>query len=456
ASATRDMYASEQAKEEQWRKYHGKAVGVPGTVAGMAMALEKYGTMTLAEVLQPAIKLAEEGFPLAGVTSNAAESHFDTLTKWNTDKNLEPFFKDGLPQEPGVHIKLPRLAEAFKLLAKDGTKAFYHGPIGEAVVKAVNKAEGHMTMEDLANYEVKIRKPAEGTYRGYKIYSMCPPSSGGVTLVEILNILENFPLYQWGHNSPKTIHHMAEAFKMAFADRGTYLADPAFVDIPMEGLLSKEYAKELAGKIKADSVMTDIPAGDPSAYEHHSTTHTSVADEAGNIVSFTQTINYFFGSSVIDEKYGIILNNELADFSSNPESVNAPEPGKRPLSSMSPSIVLDHDGEPFLAAGTPGAWRIITSMAQIVSNIVDYDMSIDGAIEAPRFTCRSVGGSPDKLKLESRIPQVVVDALAGMGYEIEMKDAYDLYFGGAQGILWKGPALLGGADSRRDGAAVGY
>jgi gamma-glutamyltranspeptidase/glutathione hydrolase len=226
----------------------------------------------------------------------------------------------------------------------------------------------------------------------------------------------------------------------------------------MEGMTSKEYAKTLAAKIDPYEAMQDIATGDPSMYEHHSTTHTSVVDSQGNLVGFTQTVNYFFGASIIDPTYGFVYNNEMDDFSKNPESVNAPEPGKRPLSSMSPTIVLDPEGKPFLVAGTPGAWRIITSMAGIITNIIDYGMSMDEAIEAPRFTCRAIGGKPDKLQVESRIPESTLAYLAFRGHDVKVRNDYDLYFGGAQGILFNSREglLIGGADSRRDGAAVGY
>lgn len=457
AAATKDMYASEEAKKNNLSKYSPFAVGVPGSVAGWDYALETYGTMSLAEVMAPAIRYAEEGFHLAQVTSEAAESHFDTLSQLN-DLSKVPFFVDGLPAEPGTIIKQPGLAEAFRLIAKDGPKAFYEGPIGQSMVDRIQELGGKMTMEDLANYKVVLREPAEGTYRDYKIFSMSPPSSGGITLVEILNILENFPLSDWGHNSPRAMHYMTEAYKMAFADRSRFLGDPDFLDIPIEGMTSKEYAKTLAAKIDPYKAMQDIATGDPSMYEHHSTTHTSVVDSQGNLVGFTQTVNYFFGASIIDPKYGFVYNNEMDDFSKNPKSVNAPEPGKRPLSSMSPTIVLDPEGKPFLVAGTPGAWRIITSMAEIITNIIDYDMSMDEAIEAPRFTCRAIGGKPDKLQVESRIPESTLAYLAFRGHDVKVRNDYDLYFGGAQGILFNSlnGLLIGGADSRRDGAAVGY
>lgn len=457
AASTPDMFASEEAKKNNISEFSPFAVGVPGTVAGMVMALDKYGTMSLAQVMAPAIRLAEEGFPLARVTSESAKDHFDTLTKFN-DPSKFVFFTNGLPAEPGTIIKQPNLAKAFRLIAKDGRKAFYEGPIGEAMIKRLQELGGKMTMEDLKNYEAVIREPAEGTYRGYKIFSMSPPSSGGVTLVEILNIMENFPVSEWGYNSPRTIHYMTEAYKMAFADRSKFLGDPDFLTIPLKGLTSKEYAKVLAGKIHPFEAMKQVSTGDPSMYEHFSTTHASVADAKGNLVAFTQTVNDFFGSSIIEPEYGFVLNNEMDDFSSNPESVNAPGPGKRPLSSMSPSIVLDPEERPFLVAGTPGAWRIITSMAEIITNLVDFHMSMDEAIEAPRFTCRSIGGKPDALQVESRIPEQTLVLLKLRGHDIKVRGDYDLYFGGAQGILFDPvkDILIGGADSRRDGVAVGY
>lgn len=456
-ASTKDMYASEKAKAEKLSVYGPLAVGVPGTLAGYQMALDQYGTMTLAEVLQPAIRLAEEGFELSPTVAKAVENNFENLSKFTPEK-ANPFLMDGLPLEAGQKVTQPNLAKAFRLLAKEGIGAFYNGPIGHSMVDNIQKQGGIMTANDLQRYKPVLRVPAEGTYRGYKIYSMSPPSSGGITLVESLNILENFPLSDWGHNSPKTIHYMTEAFKMAFSDRGNFLGDPSFLNIPFEMLESKKYAKMLADRIDDGKAMQEVPATDPSVDEHWSTTHFSVADAAGNIVAVTQTVNYFFGSCLIDPEYGFVYNNEMDDFSSNPESVNSPEPGKRPLSSMSPTIVLDPDGKPFMSVGTPGAWRIITSVAQIMSNVIDFGMSMDEAIEAPRFTARVIGTKPDALQLESRIPESTVEALKLRGHEIKVRGDYDLYFGGAQGILFdsgKG-LLIGGADSRRDGDVVGY
>lgn len=456
-AATKDMYASEKAKKDKISAFGPLAVGVPGTLAGYQVALDQYGTMTLAEVIQPAIRLAEAGFPLSPTTAHAVESHFGDLTKFTPEKD-NPFLVDSLPMEAGTTIKQPKLAKAFKLLAKDGINAFYNGPIGESMVNNIRKQGGIMTMNDLQRYKAALRVPAEGTYRDYRVYSMCPPSSGGVTLVEILNILENFPLKDWGHNTPKTIHYMAEAFKMSFSDRGNFLGDPSFVNIPFKMLESKKYAKSLADRIKVDEAMKEVPKSDPGVDEHWSTTHVSVADSKGNIVSMTQTINYFFGASMIDPIYGFVYNDEMDDFSKNPKSVNAPEPGKRPLSSMSPTIVIDPAGKPFMAVGTPGAWRIITSVAEIMTNVIDFGMSMDEAIEAPRFTCRVKGTKPDALQVESRLPELTVEALKLRGHSLKVRGDYDLYFGGAQGILFDNEKaiLIGGADSRRDGAAVGY
>lgn len=456
AAFTKDIYASEEAKKNQISAYGPLAVGVPGTLAGYALALEQYGTLSLAEVLAPAIKLAEEGFPLAPTTAEATQDHLDTLSKYNTPENNPFVDADGLPLEPGTLVKQPKLAEAFRLIARHGIRAFYNGPIGESMVDTIQKLGGNMTMNDLHRYHAVLRTPAEGTYRGYKIYSMCPPSSGGITVVEIMNILENFPLGEWKHNSHQSVHHMAAAFQLAFSDRANYMADPSFYNIPFDTLQSKEYGAQLAAKIPADKALTEILNSDIGVDEQWSTTHFSVADEAGNIVACTQTVNYFFGSSIIDPKYGFVYNDEMDDFSSNPESVNAPEPGKRPLSSMSPTIVLDPEGKPFLAVGSPGAWRIITSVAEIISNVVDFKMNMDEAIEAPRFTSRVLGTKPDVLQAESRISQEVLDTLAVMGYEIKVRGDYDLYFGGAQGILFTDEGLQGAADSRRDGDAVGY
>jgi gamma-glutamyltranspeptidase/glutathione hydrolase len=468
-SATKDMYASEKAAEEQWSKLGGKAVGVPGELMGIWTALEKYGTMSFAEVAAPAIRLAEEGFELHPMQNQIITDNFDKLSKYSPDC---VYFKDGLPVQEGTILKSPGLAKAFRMIAAEGPDAFYDGPIGEAVVAAVNRAGGKMSMEDLRNYEMLVREPVHGTYRGYGIYSTPPASSGGTHIVQLLNIMENFDVGGMKHNSPEYLHYMTEAMKLVFADRQAYMADTAFVDVPLSGLASKAYAEMLADKIGKYDVMVEVQANDPWPFNdekvastylggtddmHLSTSHFSVVDKEGNIVASTNTVNYFFGSGVVEPEYGIVLNNEMDDFAKSPESVNAPEPGKRPLSSMSPSIVLDPEGRPFMTLGAAGAWRIITAVSQIVMNVVDFGMTMDEAIEQPRIFSYSSGGNRGPLRIEDTMDPLTVTLLKWRGHNTEVMERGG-YFGTAQGILFDVDSgiMYGGADSRRLGVPVGY
>ncbi len=467
-SATRDMYASEASKKAKESVLGGKAVGVPGIVKGIFTALEKYGTMTFAEVAAPAIRLAEEGFEVHPMQNQIITDEFAKLSKYSPGC---AFLPDGLPAETGTILRQPALGFAFRLLGEKGPSVFYEGEIGEAVVAAVRAAGGKMSMEDLKNYKVLIQKPVHGTYRGYSIYSTPPASSGGTHIVQLLNIMENFDVAAMKHNSPDYLHHLAEAMKLVFADRQKYMADTAFVNVPLGGLSSKEYAKELAGKIRRYDVMKEVTAGDPwphneskkQAYlggggnQHISTSSFSVVDAEGNIVASTNTVNFFFGSGVVVPEFGFVLNNEMDDFAQNPESVNAPEPGKRPLSSMSPTIVLDPQGNPFMTIGAAGAMRIISAVSQIVMNVVDFGMSMDEAIEQPRIFNPAGGGKAGKLLIEEGISQSTVSYLKLRGHDLDVQP-FGGYFGTAQGILFdhvKG-RMNGGADSRRLGVPVGY
>lgn len=469
ASATKDMYASQQSKDEKWSTVGGKAVGVPGQLFGIFEALEKYGTMTFAEVAEPALRLAEEGFEVHPMQTGIIADNFEKIAM-NNDLDDLAFFETGLPIEAGKTLKQPNLAKAFRLIADHGLKAMTEGPIGESVVSAVNRSGGNMTMGDLKNYKVKISDPAYGTYRGYHIYSTPPASSGGTHIVQLLNILENFPIRSMKHNSPQYLHTLSEAMKLVFADRGKYMADTAFVDVPLRGLTSKDYAKKLAGKIEMYKVMQEVQPGDPWPFQgqsdttcylggggnqHISTSHFSVVDKEGNIVASTNTVNYFFGSGVFATEYGFVLNNEMDDFSQNPESVNAPEPGKRPLSSMSPSIVLDPHGQPFMTLGAAGAMRIITAVTQIIMNVVDFGMHMDEAIEQPRIFSFSSGGQSGPLRIEDAMDPSVVQMLRFRGHNVEVQPRGG-YYGTAQGILFIDGMMNGGADSRRLGVPVGF
>lgn len=464
ASATKDMYASPESKKAQESIEGGKSVGVPGAVMGMFTALEKYGTMKFAEVAAPAIRLAEEGFELAPMQNGIITDEFGKLTKYNKEC---AFIIDGLPAEAGIMLKQPELGKTFRILAEKGPAEFYGGEMGQAVADAVNAAGGKMTLDDLKGYKLQERVPVKGTYRGYTIYSTPPASSGGTHIVQLLNIMENFPVKEFGHNSTKYLHVLSEAMKQAFADRQKYMADTAFApDVPLAGLTSKAYAKTQAEKISMEKSASEVLPGNPAEFisynggdvqERISTSSFSVVDAEGNIVASTNTVNYFFGSGVIVPGYGFVLNDEMDDFAQNPDSVNAPEPGKRPLSSMSPTIVIDPEGRPFMTLGSAGAMRIITAVTQIIMNVVDFGMTMDAAIEQPRIFNSASNGKAGKLMIEAGISEETVKELQALGHEVDVQE-FSGYFGTAQGIFFDhaNKRMDGGADSRRLGVPVGF
>lgn len=429
----------------------GKAVGVPGEVAGLLTALEKYGTMSREEVLQPSIDWAETGIPVTVNLESIIKDNFDKLTMFEASKDL--YLKEGLPYELGDTIKNPDLANTLKVIAKEGKDGFYKGKIAKAIVDEVQKQGGIISTEDLAKYEVKMRKPVKGTYRGYEIVSAPPASSGGTHVVELLNIMENYDLKSLGFNTADSWHAWAEGMRLIFADRSKYMADTDYVKVPLAGLTSKDYAKTLYEKIDMNAAAKEAEAGDPWKYESGSTTHYSIMDKEGNMVAVTKSINYFFGSGVTVPDTGIILNNHMDDFTPTPGASNSVGPGKRPLSSMSPTMVLK-DGKPVMTIGSPGATRIITTVALTISNIIDHGMNIQDAIIAPRI-CQFASGT---LKIEGKIPQEVQDALTKRGHELEVKNDLDPYFGGVHGVMINDETgeLHGGADPRRDGQAVGF
>lgn len=448
ASARKDMYASEQAKKENWSAVGGKAAGVPGWVKGWFYALEKYGTMSFEEVVQPALRLAENGYVWtdAQVSTLMEGSNYEQLLVLNGEDADLPYFQDGLPTPGGTVVKHPGLAKAFRLLAKDGPDAFYKGPIGEAFVKAVNSTGGNMTMEDLAKVEVRVRKPVEGNYRGYRVYSSPPPSSGGTHVIQLLNFMENFEVSKWKVNDPDLLHLWGQAQRMVFADRDKYMADTAFAKVPIEGLSSKEYAKTMVKRLNPDKFPAKGEAGDPWAFEktekkvatglnpsvgreHFSTTHFSTVDVEGNIVAATNTINLWFGSKVMVPEYQILVNNQMDDFSQDPKGVNAPEPGKIPLSSMSPTIILDDQGRPFMTLGGAGGRMILTEVAQVISNVIDHKMTMSEAIEAPRIWTDMEG----ETILEATAGEAAIEALKKKGYELNIGETYH---GVVQGIIF--------------------
>lgn len=461
AKAFRDMYLDEQGNAvAEKSRYHGLAVGVPGTVAGLLKALEEHGTMTREQVLAPAIKLAENGYVVTPELANSLEGLKDRLGKWPSTKKI--FFReDGTPLRAGDVLKQPDLAKSLRLIVEKGRDGFYTGETAEGIVKAVNDAGGLMTLEDLKNYQAIDRKPVEGTYRGYKVVSMPPPSSGGTHIIQILNILEGYDLKASGMNSAKTIHLMSEAMKLAYADRSEYLGDPDFVKVPVAGLTSKKYADALRAQIDPEKVRpaADIKPGKPQPYESDQTTHYSVVDKDGNAIANTYTLNFSYGTGLVADGTGILLNDEMDDFSAKPGvpnaygliggEANAVEGNKRPLSSMSPTIVFKDD-KPFLVTGTPGGSRIITTVLQIISDVIDHDLNIAEATNAPRVHDQWL---PDEIRVESTLNPDTIRLLEQMGHKVSVKDA----MGSTNSIMVTPKGLYGASDPRTpDARTVGY
>ena len=440
-------------------KLGGMAVGVPGAVAGMEYALENFGSgnLTREQIMQPAIDLANEGYIVSTTMAGSISDNYEHMIGRFTDLGAYYLDENDLPFETGAVITNPDLANTLTLIAEGGQDAFYTGEIAEAVVAAVAKNDGVMVMEDLANYEPHARIPVTSTYRDYQIISAPPASSGGTHLIESLNIMENYDVAGMDVNSAEYIHLVSEALKISFADRAAYMADTDFApDVPLEGLTSKEYAAARAAEIT--DVAQEWNAGDPFAYGHDSTTSFSIADKEGNVVTVTQTIECFWGSKVAVPGYGFILNDEMHDFATNPESVNKVEGGKRPLSSMTPTVILNADGTPFMTLGSPGGLRIWPTLVQVVSHVIDHDMDIQDAIDSARIYNN---GTDSGINLESGglngVTAETIAELEAMGHVVTDKGEWQLFFGGVQGIVYEEDGTIrGGADPRRDGKALGF
>lgn len=460
AKASRDMYLDNQGNVIDGKSlFTHDASGVPGTVAGMEYALKKWGTMPLSKVLEPAIKLADKGFIVSDVLAQTLKEEKSTLGKWSASK--ASFFKNGEPLKSGDLLVQKDLAKSLRLIAKQGAKAFYQGEIATKIAKEMQSHGGTMTLEDLKAYKVVERQPIIGDYRGYKVVTMPPPSSGGVHLIEILNMLEHYPIKEDGVNSAKNIHHMAESMKLAYADRSEYLGDPDFVKIPVTGLTSKAYANELVKTIDDNKarLSSNIKPGKPQPYESDQTTHFSVMDKAGNAVAVTYTLNLNFGSGIVVEGTGILLNNEMDDFSVKPGvpnafglvggTANAIEAKKRPLSSMTPTIVMKNN-KPWLVTGSPGGARIITTVLQSVVNTIDHEMNPAEAIITPRVHHQWL---PDELRVEEGISPDTIKLLQEKGHKVVTKAP----MGRIQIIQADDSGFYGYSDPRNpDGKTLGF
>jgi gamma-glutamyltranspeptidase / glutathione hydrolase len=394
-------------------------IGVPGTVAGLALALAKYGSgqFTLAELLKPSIELARDGIVLEDDMADTLPANYRRLARWPASAKM--FSRgDGIPLHEGDRLVQTDLAATLSAIAEQGPRGFYRGPVAEKIAKAVIDAGGIMTPDDLKSYSAVIREPVRGSYRGYDVVSMPLPSSGGTVLLEMLNILEGFAMSDMKQGSVASLHVMIEAMKRAYADRARYLGDPTFVNAPIATLIAKDYAAKQRASIDLDHATpaTDVFSPAPP-HEGGNTTHYSVVDSRGNAVSNTYTLNFPYGVGLVAAGTGVLLNNELDDFTAAPGASNAfglvgyeanlPGPGKRPLSSMSPTIVLK-DGKPVLVTGSPGGSRIISTVLQVIVNVLDYHMDVAAAVAAPRLHHQWL---PDEVRIEHGFAE---DTLAGL------------------------------------------
>jgi gamma-glutamyltranspeptidase/glutathione hydrolase len=453
AKATAAMFLRRGQVQVDQMKIGPRSVGVPGTVAGLTLALQKYGTMALKDVMEPAVQLAEQGFPVTKLLNSMMTNNAPKLLKFPAAARI--YLKNGRPFKVGARLYQKDLAETYRLIAAQGPEVFYQGAIAEAIAKEMQRLGGLITREDLANYKAEDRSPVEGNYRGYEIISMGPPSSGGTQLIELLNILEGYDMARLGLNSTESIEIIAEAMEKAFSDRAKYIGDPDFVKIPLADLLSKEHAEKIRKemKIKPKGRLQGKLITGNLGQESDQTTHLSVADKDGNLVSLSQSVDAFFGSGVVVPGTGILLNDSMGDFSPEPGGPNSIAPGKRPLSNMAPTVVLK-DGKPYLAIGMPGGTRITSALTQVLMNLIDHRLTLQEAINAPRIHRHTKTG---ELLLEARITSKVQNALARKGYPIVLKKDFDIYLGGAQGVMINETGLLSGAaDPRREGTVSGY
>jgi len=456
-----EMFLDEEG-EYSSRIHHNShlAVGVPGTVAGLARAHSAYGRLPWSELVAPALKLAREGFPLTRGLASALASALDDFE--DHPASLQAFSKEGEPYQPGEIFRQPDLARTLERIQQQGRDGFYRGETARLVAEEMERGGGMITEEDLARYEAVEREPMRGTYRGYEVISMPPPSSGGTALIEMLNILEGYDLQAMGHNSAAYIHHLTEAMRRAYRDRARYVGDTDFVDVPLERLTSKAYAERLRATIDADRATDSRPSDIEQPYESPETTHYSVVDAEGMAASVTTTLESWFGTKITVPGAGFLLNNEMGDF--NPRrgltnergyigtEPNLARPEQRMLSSMTPSI-LARQGELVAVVGSPGGRTIINTVLHVILNIVDFEMGIQEAVNASRFHHQWL---PDQIRIEERGTTVdSIRILEAMGHEVRMRGSQ----GRAHCIMIdpRTGERLGAADPRGiDGAAVGY
>ncbi len=455
AAAHRDVFlAPDGAVDSERSRYSHHAVGVPGSVAGYLDLLERFGTWPRDRVMAPAIRLAEEGIPVTRTFSRNIEQRMKRFQTWPATMAVVAR-PDGTALQPGDMFRQPDLAASLRQIAEQGADAFYNGAIAELIAAEMTRHDGPISLADLAGYHTVWREPVLGRYRDIGIASMPPPSSGGAHLVQMLNILEGWDLAALGHNSAAALHRMAEAMRRAYADRAVHLGDPDFWDVPLDWLTSKAYGADLRAGIDLGRATPSqaVQPGTPKP-EGANTTHLSVMDRDGGAVSMTTTVNFGFGSGIVAAGTGIFLNNEMDDFSAKPGvpnaygliggEANAVAPGKRPLSSMTPTLLLDEAGRAVAAIGSPDGSRIITAVLQVVLNLIDHGMNLAEATAAPRMHHQ---WQPDRIWLEEGISADTVDLLRRLGHTVETRRA----FGAVQSVVSAADGFRGMTDPRRPG-----
>lgn len=463
ARASRDMFLDANGNADSKRSLTSHlATGTPGSVAGFALAAQKYGTLPLSRLLAPAIKLARDGFVVNDALADDLNTYGKEVLLAHPNSKAIFFKANGAPYQKGEKLVQKNLAHSLSLIAKQGPDAFYKGAIADQIASEMAANGGLIGKADLAAYRAVERKPVSGSYRGYEVFSMPPPSSGGIHIVQILNILENFNLAKMGFGSADAIQVVTEAEKYAYADRSEYLGDPDFVKVPVQALTSKAYAKSLAQQIDLAKARpsSEIKPGKLAPYESNQTTHFSVVDSKGNAVAVTYTLNTNFGSGIVAGNSGILMNNEMDDFSAKPGTpnvyglvggeANAVQPAKRPLSSMSPTIVAK-DGKTWLVTGSPGGSRIITTVLQMVVNSIDFGMNVAEATNAPRFHHQWL---PDQLRVEKGFSPDTLRLLETKGQHVKVQPA----MGSTQSIMIGPDGMLYGASDPRtvDDLTAGY
>ncbi len=432
----------------QYYAYSGfRSICVPGMIAGAEMAIRKYGTLNLSKILTPVIELARKGFPVSAQFSKTVVKYYDLLEMNRTTSLI--YLPDWYPLQQGTILKREDLAITLEMLTIKGLRDFYQGQMAQDVAEEIDRNNGMLTLADLNSYQPIERRPIAGRYRGYDIWTVPAPGTGGAALIELLHILEDFDLPKLGFNSGDCIHLFIESLKIVLKDRENYSGDPQFRILSQEPFVLKNHASAMRTKIDINKAH---PVNLPESLESGNATHVSIIDPQGNTVSLTQTNNFYFGSGVSHPKYGVLFNNGLYNFSRDSLHMNAIAPNKRSASSMAPTIVLKN-GRPFLILGSSGASRTISTLALIISSVIDFNMDIQQALDAPRFHYED-----DKIQLETRIESEAIDRLKALGHQVNLKTDFHPYFGIVHGILIDpiSGASYGGADLRGEGKAEAF